>query len=598
MQKPVALNFYHLIFMENMKKIIAASMAFLCLTTNTMAVTTEKKTISLRIIETSDVHGHFFPYDFIERKPLKGTLARVNTYVNTLRKEYGSNLLLLDNGDILQGQPTCYYTNYVKTDEPNIAARLINYMQYDASTIGNHDIETGHQVYDKWIHEVQCPMLGANIIDKETGKPYVRPYVLFEREGVKIAVLGMITPTIPFWLNESMWSGLEFQEMASCAKYWVNHIKEVERADLIIGLFHSGYNGGITTPECNENSSEQIAREVPGFDIVFFGHDHIVHNEWIENVKGDSVLCLDPSCFAKNVADARIELTYEDGRLAKKRIEGDIHSVEDEKIDDQLVKHFQQDINEVKKYVERKIGYIDSSIDARDCFFGSAPFTDLIHNIQLKLTGADISFNAPFATNTIIEKGSICMSDLFKLYRYENKIYVLQMTGEEIRNHLEMSYDQWVNTMKKPSDHIMNIRKGARGSRPENFGFAGMTFNFDSAAGIEYEVDVTKPDGEKVHVLRMSNGDPFDDQKTYKVVMNSYRGNGGGELLTKGAGISREELEKRIIYKSERDQRYYIMQEIEKEGHIVPKANNNWRFIPEEWTKPALIRDRKLIFDE
>ena len=100
----------------------------------------QTKTINLRIIETSDVHGCFFPYNFVERKPLQGTLVCVNTYVNKLRHQYGENVLLIDNGDILQGQPTCYWTNYVAKDEENIAAKVINYMKYDAETIGNHDV--------------------------------------------------------------------------------------------------------------------------------------------------------------------------------------------------------------------------------------------------------------------------------------------------------------------------------------------------------------------------------------------------------------------------------------------------------------------------
>lgn len=583
-----------------MKRLLISCIALLCLT-STMAKTTEQKTVKLRIIETSDVHGHFFPYDFIDQKPLKGTLTRVSTYVNKLRKEYGDNLLLLDNGDILQGQPTCYYTNYVMTEKPNIAAEVINYMKYDAETVGNHDIETGHLVYDKWIKEVHCPMLGANIIDKKTGKPYVQPYSIHEKEGVKIAVLAMITPTIPFWLNESIWNGLEFKEMVSCAKYWVKYIKEVEHADIILGLFHSGKNGGISTPEYEENATEKVALEVPGFDIIFFGHDHKKHCEWIKNCQGDSVLLMDPSCFARMVADASIELTYKNGKLVNKSITGKIQSIENEQIDQLMARHFQSTFDDVKQYVEQKIGYFDQTIESRDCFFGSAPFTDLIHNIQLKLTGADISFNAPLIFDATIAKGPICVSDLFKLYRYENKIYMLNMTGEEIRKHLEMSYDLWVNTMKSADDHIMKIEMGADGSHISNakkYNFINMTFNFDSAAGIDYEVDVTKPDGQKVNILRMTDGTPFDLNKTYKVAMNSYRGNGGGELLTKGAGISPAELPNRILYQSERDQRHYLMLEIKKAGHIDPKANNNWRFVPEEWTTPALRRDRKLIFND
>ena len=243
-------------------------------------------------------------------------------------------------------------------------------------------------------------------------------------------------------------------------------------------------------------------------------------------------------------------------------------------------------------------GFFENKISSRDCFFGSAAFTDLIHNIQLTTTGADISFTAPLSFNTSIEQGPFHVSDLFKLYRFENLVTVLTMTGSEVRKHLEMSYDLWINTMTKPDDHILRIKKGAFATKPDSYSFIEMTFNFDSAAGIDYEVDVTKKYGERVRILRMSNGEPFDEQKTYKVVMNSYRSNGGGELLTKGAGIPHDEIAKRIIYQSERDQRHYLMQEIEKAGHIAPKANNNWRFVPTEWAEPALKRDRKLIFNE
>jgi 2',3'-cyclic-nucleotide 2'-phosphodiesterase/3'-nucleotidase len=189
------------------------------------------------------------------------------------------------------------------------------------------------------------------------------------------------------------------------------------------------------------------------------------------------------------------------------------------------------------------------------------------------------------------------MSDMFKLYRYENKIYVLRMTGEEIRKHLEMSYDLWVNTMKSADDHIMQMSQGAFNDK-QRMGFKNLTFNFDSAAGIDYEVDVTKPDGQKVHILQFSNGQPFDEKAWYRVAMNSYRGNGGGELLVRGAGIPKDSIPGRIEYMSERDQRHYLMEKIEREKNVTPKALNNWKFVPEEWTKPALERDRKLIFGE
>lgn len=572
---------------------------------STLAVTGQtSKTVRFKVIETSDVHGHFFPYDFMERKPLKGTLVRANTYINKEREKFGrENLLLIDNGDILQGQPCVYWSNYVMPEDENLAARVINYMQYDAETVGNHDIEPGHQVYDKWIREVRCPLLGANIVKEGSdGKANpkniyegLQPYSIHYIDGVKVAVIGMLTPAIPNWLNKSIWKGMEFEEMTACARKWVKYLKDVERPDLIFGLFHSGKDGGIVTPDYEENATAAVAREVPGFDIIFFGHDHQVHNEWITNKDGQQVLIIDPSCWAQNIAEAVVELTYENGRLVKKDIQGEIVSVRDEAIDEQMMSHFQKDIDEVKTYVSEKIGRFESDIHTRESFFGNAAFTDLIHNLQLQITGADISLNAPLSFNTTIQAGDVTMADMFKLYRFENLLFVLRMTGEEIRKHLEYSYDMWTNTMTSPEDHALRLNDASKGDQ-QRTGFQYYTFNFDSACGIDYEVDLTKPDGEKVRILRMSDGKPFDEKKWYKVAMNSYRANGGGELLTLGAGIPQDSLDSRVLFHTDRDQRHYLTEEIRRMGSVDPKPNANWKFVPEDWVKPALERDRQLLF--
>lgn len=546
------------------------------------------KTVTLRIVETSDVHGAFFPYNFTERRDMSGTMARVSSYLKRQRKEMGNRLILLENGDILQGQPTCYYTNFVATDKPNIAAEVVNYLKYDAQTFGNHDVEVGHKVYDKWIKELDCPVVGANIIDLKSGKPYVEPYVIIEREGVRVAILGMLTPAIPNWLHQSLWSGMRFEEMVSCTKRWVKILREQEKADVVIGLFHSGWDGGIVTDEYDEDATQKVAEQVEGLDVIFFGHDHRERNTTVKNV-----LCLDPSCNAQKVAVATIQVR--NGKVTSKK--GELIDVTKEPLDEDFMRHFQPRIDEVKAFVERKIGVFNENMLSRDAFFGPAAFVDLIHQLQLEHTGADVSFTAPLTFNSEIKAGPVYQSDMFKLYRFENGIYVVRMTGKEIRNFLEMSYDQWVNTMTSPDDHIMLLApKVAGDNQRENF--KNFTFNFDSAAGIDYVVDVTKPDGQKVHILQFSDGRPFDENAWYRVAMNSYRGNGGGELLVRGAGIPLDSIPQRIEYQSERDQRHYLTEKIEREGSITPKALNNWRFIPEAWALPAIERDRKLIFGE
>ena len=593
-----------------MKKIIAAlSMVMLTISATSMA---QPKTVTLKFIETSDVHGCFFPYDFTTGKEIRGSLARVSTYVKEQRKEYGDNLILLDNGDILQGQPISYFYNYVNTDEENIAASVINYMEYDAVTIGNHDIETGHSVYDKWIKEVKCPVIAANIVcfdtlkqqaipytsseSNNTRRYYTQPYTILEREGIRIAIVGMLTPAIPSWLKEELWQGLRFEEIAKSAKQAANYLKDKEKADIIIGLFHSGWDGGIKTEEYTEDATKQVATELSGFDIIFFGHDHKEHNSIETNAKGGRVVCLNPANNAMNVAEATITITKNKNHISSKAIKSSITDVSKMAVDSIMTTFFKPQTDAVKAFTSKKIGSLSNTIRTRDAFFGSSAFCDFIQNMQLSITGADISLNAPLALDDSIAAGDVTVGDMFNLYKYENQLYVMLLTGKEIRNHLEMSYDLWTNMMVSADDHLLLLNEETQDEH-ERARFKNFLFNFDSATGIDYEVDVTQPFGKKVRILRMSDGTPFDENKQYKVAVNSYRGNGGGELLTKGAGIPRDSLAKRIIWKSNRDQRYYLMKEIERLGTIAPKANNNWRFVPEKWTIPAAERDRKLLFD-
>ena len=564
-----------------------------------MSITTQKASANkpfikeIRIVETSDVHGAFFPYNFIERCSMSGSMTRVSTFLKEQRKIYGNQVIAIENGDILQGQPVCYYSNVIKTDAPNVAAEVVNYMNYDVQVIGNHDIETGHDVYDKWIKDLHCPVLGANVINTSTGNPYLLPYIIIERDGLKIAFLGLLTPAIPNWLSENLWEGMRFEEMITSARHWVKILRTEEQADIVVGVFHSGWDGGIITEEYEENATKKIAETVSGFDVIFFGHDHTERAEIINGVP-----CLNPSCNARKVAVATITLVSD--QRQKWHIDdckGEIVDITELPIDEDYIKHFQPIIDSVNAYVNRKIGVCPVSLYTRDCFFGPAPFTDYIHDLQLEQTGADVSFYAPLTFESEIKQGPVYMSDMYKLYRFENQIYVLRMTGEEIRKYLEYCYGLWVNTMESPDDHIMLLTNLSKNSH-QRMGFKNLTFNFESAAGIEYEVDVTKPNGQKVHILRFSDGRTFDENAWYHVAMNSYRGNGGGELLTIGAGIPMKDIPNRIVSMSQYDQRYYLTQKIEKEGCINTRSYTNWCFVPEEWTKTALQRDRKILFKE
>ena len=567
-------------------KYLFLSLILLLINLNLFAGTTK---VEIKIIQTTDIHANIFPYDFIKKEDGSGSLARVNTFIKEQKNIYGDNLILVDCGDILQGQPTAYYYNFIDTTSKHIVSQVMNFMGYDIGVMGNHDIETGHSVYDKWVGECQFPILGANIIDKSTGKPYLKPYTILERDGVKIAFLGLITPAIPSWLPEKLWSGLQFNNMVETAKEWMEIIKLQENPDAIVGVFHSGQSGNMLDGVI-ENASLEVAKQVPGFDVVMMGHDHTKDIKSIENIAGDTVFVIDPAANANLVSDIQIRFIKENGKIISKEISGNLIDVNQYSIDKDFMLNFSEQYKKIDSFVSRRIGSISKTISCQDAFFGSSAFIDFIHYLQLSISGADISFAAPLSPSAKLVKGDIFVADMFNLYKYENTLYTMELTGQEIKDFLEMSYALWTNVMSSADDDLLLLYyPNGDKSRAK---FVNMSFNFDSAAGIDYLVDVSKPEGEKLTILKMSDGRQFDLNEKYKVAINSYRGNGGGGLLTKGAGISKEELSKRIINATDKDFRYYMMNYIEERGEIAPKIYHNWKFIPKKWVKKAAKRDR------
>lgn len=571
------------------------------------------QSIKLKIIETSDVHGAIFPYNFTEDTKSQYSLAQVHTFVQNERKNKDQAVILLDNGDILQGDPSVYYYNFIKTDTIHLLASVMNFMKYNVGSVGNHDIETGHDVYDKFNNELNFPWLAANAINIETNEPYFQPYhiiyassALSMNKKVKIAVLGLITPGIPNWLPKNIWSGIEFEDMILTAQKWLPIIKEKENPDLIIGLFHSGidytYDNQSANTLYNENASQLIAEQVPGFDIVFVGHDHHEWNYKVKNVNGDSVLILGPSARAASITAAEVEMNFNyDTGMWEKHISGNVINTKEIEPDEEFINKFSQQFKEIKKYVSRPIGIFTDKISAKNSVFGNSSFVDLIHKIQLELTNADISFTAPLSIYAQIDSGDVFVRDMFDLYRYENLLYTMELTGKEIKDYLEYSYFIWFNTMQNKDDNLLLFQKDDNGDvifskRSNTAMLKNRYYNFDSAEGINYVVDVTKPVGEKVNITTLANGTTFDLEKKYKVAINSYRGNGGGGHLVNGAGIPKEELTNRILSSTEKDLRYYMMKWIEEQKIIAPSEVINWKAIPEDWINLAKERDYKLLY--
>jgi len=552
---------------------------------------------TLKIAVTTDVHGAYFPNDWYTGQQLQGSLAQVSAWATRERQVKNQEVILLDNGDLIQGDPASYYSNFIVPGKPNIAARILNFMEYSAGTVGNHDIETGHAVYDKLVKEFNHPWLAANAVRESGQTPYFRPYTIINRAGLKIAILGIITPKVPDWLPHQLWTGMQFQDMIGSAGFWMEKIRTIENPDIVIGLFHAGVDPsyGQQNPDqpLNENASRLVAERVAGFDIVFTGHDHRHWNLKVADPAGDSVLILGSESRAEEIAVATLSIASQRGNPKPQiSISGTHVRLVDYDPDPKFIKAFSGYIDSVQKYVDEPIGVITKTITSEDSYFGPSAFTDLIHRAQLDITGADISFTAPLSFRAVLPAGTLCVKDLFKLYRFENQLNVIRLSGQEIEGYLNYSYSLWMKQMSGPEDVMLNMTRQADGT----WRLRNASYNFDSAMGIEYVVDLSKPSGSMVRILKLSDGRPFDPAATYSVAMNSYRASGGGNHLLLGAKISKPELESRIIREGESDFRFLLSKWIREKGTIEPQAGKNWKAVPEEWTSQASLRDRDRLF--
>lgn len=553
---------------------------------------TEQK--GLDIYVTTDLHGMLLPFDNTEGTSTDRSLANL---ASIIRLEGNDNIILLDNGDILQGDPLAYYYNFVDTTRTHAIADILNHLGYDAATAGNHDIEAGHPVYDRVRREYKFPMLAANAVDISTGEPYFEPYTVIRKSGMKVIVFGLITPSVPRWLPESLYRGIRFENMVETARKWMPDMMD-EKPDLIIGLFHSGMGDEDETGD-DENSTLAVAVNVPGFDIIFCGHDHRQDMKEVSNIAGGRVLLLDGGSRAETLMHVSVVPAHEPDRSGKPIFTGKLITMNNIPESVEFIERYKGVSDTLRAYTSEVIGRSDATASTRDAFFGPSAFVDLIHRMQLDISGANISLAAPLSFDQSIAEGDLRIRDMYRLYRFENFLYTVTMTGGEIDRHLEHSAGLWFNTMKDKRDYLLKYRieDGFPVMINGSARLRNPSYNFESAMGIRYTVDVSKPQGAMVNITAMSDGSPFSESDTYTVAVNSYRANGGGGHFP-AAGITGKELERRIINATERDLRHYMTEWIRNKGTISPAPLSEWSIIPADWAAAAEKRETRLLFGD
>lgn len=554
-------------------------------------------TYRLQLFTTNDVHGRYFDSLYVG-DGIRQSLYAVSHYVDSVRAADGAgSVIFVDAGDCLQGDNAAYYYNYVDTVTTHLYARMANYMGYDAIVVGNHDIETGHPVYDRVAKELDMPFMGANAIRNDNGKPYFDDYTVVNKNGLKVAILGFTNPNMKNWLSEDLWSGMHFESLIPIVQNNVDKVIETEHPHLVIVAIHAGTGRG--DGKSLDSQGMDLFNSLKGVDFLVCSHDHRPF------VTSKDDLCLiNSGSHCRNIGHGTATIEIKDGKVVSKELSAGLVPVRKESVDKEMSKEFHKDFEAVKAFTVKPVGTLVRDMRTRDAYTGMCDYMNLLHTVCLGCTPARISFAAPLTFNGEIKAGTLVYNDLFTVYPYENQLFVVNMTGKEIKDYLEYSYGNWINTVSgKSGEHVLRIENepDSRNGQ-DNWSFMGLAYNFDSAGGLDYTVDVTKPAGERVHIMSLADGTPFDMDSTYNVAMTSYRASGGGSIMRKGAGIDTDNIESRVVakYPEIRNLLYdYLMENgsIDPEAISDPKVIGSWKFIPEKMADRMLGADMELLFE-
>jgi len=518
------------------------------------------KRVHIIVLGTTDLHGNLFPVDYYTDKADNRGLAKISTLIKQVREE-SPNVLLIDSGDTIQGTPLEYYHNKKNSQAPDPMMLGMNALHYDAMTVGNHEYNFGLQVLEKARSEAEFPWLSANTYNKGTNQTHYKPYIVKEIAGVRIAVLGLTTPGIPNWENAPNYAGLEFREPVSEAKKWVPVLRGKERADVVVVAMHMGLEQDLRTGEINpgqvtnENRAIEIAKQVPGVDLIFMGHTHVPVSSLVIN----GVQLIQANYWGRHLARVDLYLENDGQRWRVLARAGRIIAVDSSTVPDQdLLKIGEPYDRETEGWLARAIGESDAELTAAEARFRDTAILDLIQRVQLEAGKADVSMAAVFNSEARIAKGPVTVRDIAGLYVYENTLVVLEVTGQQLKDALEHSarYFRPYEPGKSPAD-LVDEKIPA--------------YNFDIAEGVTYVLNITKPMGQRIENLQFQ-GKPLAPAQKLRLATNNYRVNGGGGYtMYKGAPV---------VYRSSEEIRELIIDWVERHKTIPTEPTNNWKIVP------------------
>jgi 2',3'-cyclic-nucleotide 2'-phosphodiesterase/3'-nucleotidase len=512
--------------------------------------------LDLVVAATTDVHGRVRGWDYSPNAPdTLGGLARVATIVDSLRRVSDLFPVVVDAGDIIQGNPLAYVAARVDTTLANPVIAAMNVVQYDAAAIGNHEFNYGVPYLRRAMREADFPLLAANAT-ATNGGPAFRGWALSTRRGIKIAIVGATTPGAMVWDRDNLAGRVTIGDIVPAVRSAVRDARGAG-AEVVIVLLHSGLDEpssyDTTSGIGSENVAARVAHEVPDIDLIVYGHSH---QQMADTVIGTTLL-MQPENWAQSVAVAHLRLEPRNGRWRVTAKRSQLVAAARHAEKPQVLALTQQAHREAVEYATTPIGTSPVRWSADSARVVDTPLIDFVLDVERKASGAQLASTAVFDRSASLGPGPISVARLAALYPYDNTLRAIKISGAQLRAYLEQSARYFV---RRPD--------GTYGTDPHIPGF-----NYDVVSGVDYTIDVARPVGERITTLTYQ-GRPVAPADSFTMAVNNYRQTGGGGFsMLRGATV---------VYDRQLEIRQLLIDEVRSKGTLLPNDyfQANWRLEP------------------
>jgi 2',3'-cyclic-nucleotide 2'-phosphodiesterase (5'-nucleotidase family) len=513
--------------------------------------------LTLVIASTTDVHGRLRGYDYYQNaaEPGRG-LTRVATILDSLRAAQPGRVILVDAGDLLQGNPLTYVAARSAIGPTHPVIDAMNAMGYDAMAIGNHEFNYGLPVLERALAGARFAVLAANAYTPD-GRPAYRRWVMIERAGVRVGIVGATTPGSMIWDRDHLRGRLVIRDIVPEVRTAVAEARAAG-ADVVVAVLHSGLDepssyDTASTGLPGENVSARVAREVSGIDVIVYGHSH---REMADTVIG-GVLLVQPRNWATNaaVAELRLEPVARGWRVASKR--GQLIRAAHHAEHPAVLAVTEAAHRAAVAYAAETLGTTSVAWRADSARVKDTPLVDFILEVERRSAGTELASTAAFDLRASLDTGAITVAEVAALYPYDNTLRAIRINGRQLRDYIERS--------------AYYFGRAGGGSVVVDTTIPG--YNYDMLAGVEYSIDLRRPAGSRVTALSV-RGRPVTDIDTFTLALNNYRqaGGGGFSMLANAP----------VVYESREDIRELLIEEVRRRKTLRPEDyfRPNWRLEP------------------